>query len=141
MSKGQYYNEEIPIATAVIATGETWEDARDASRKHQNKHHDKKVPPQDPWQQSHLTANAVSGSKEPISSGGAKPWPPKLVEAVINSLSRHPDEEGVARFLTKYHWPRGLQQAVIKSLKKIPVRFYVVDDSGNEISGFIFITS
>lgn len=34
------------------------------------------------------------------------------------------------RFLSSNHWPQGLQDVVIRGLKRFPLRFYVVDDSG-----------
>jgi len=45
-----------------------------------------------------------------------------------------PNKEGVKRFLTQSNWPPGLQEALIKSITKIPIRFFIVDDSGSMLS-------
>ncbi len=47
-------------------------------------------------------------------------------------LSAEPVNEGAARdFLTKRSWPHGLQNALLKGLKKIPMRYFICDDSGS----------
>lgn len=61
-------------------------------------------------------------------------WPEALRQRVRNKLSKQPNIEAGKSFLTKNGWPSGLQEAVIKSCRKIPVRFYIVDDSGSMIS-------
>lgn len=35
------------------------------------------------------------------------------------------------RFLTAHHWPQGLQDVVVRGLKRFPLRFVIVDDSGS----------
>lgn len=47
------------------------------------------------------------------------------------SLLRPPDEKGAKEFLRKHHWPSGLIDALIKSCKKIAVRYIITDDSGS----------
>ena len=37
-------------------------------------------------------------------------------------------------FLAKHHWPVGLQEAMVKSCKKMPVRFFITDDSGSMLT-------
>eukprot|EP01031_Cornospumella_fuschlensis_P044471 gene44470-54386_t len=61
-------------------------------------------------------------------------WPEALRQRVRQKLSKSPNVESGKRFLTKHGWPSGLQEAVLKSCRKIPVRFYIVDDSGSMIS-------
>jgi hypothetical protein len=47
--------------------------------------------------------------------------------------SNSPINEGAIReFLSaKHHWPEGLQTQLVSSLKKIPLRFFICDDSGS----------
>jgi hypothetical protein len=40
-------------------------------------------------------------------------------------------ETAVRQFLTQNMWPIGLQNALIQSIQKFPVRFMIVDDSGS----------
>jgi len=37
-------------------------------------------------------------------------------------------------FLTKHNWPLGLQEALIKSCERMPVRFFITDDSGSMLT-------
>lgn len=41
------------------------------------------------------------------------------------------DERATKAYLSRYRWPRGLQMALLKNLTKVPVRFFVCDDSGS----------
>lgn len=40
------------------------------------------------------------------------------------------NENGLREYLTAHRWPIGMQEAVIKSLNRIPMRYFIVDDSG-----------
>lgn len=40
------------------------------------------------------------------------------------------DEVGGREFLNANKWPNGLQNELIKSLKVLPIRFFICDDSG-----------
>lgn len=44
------------------------------------------------------------------------------------------DANAARAFLAKHHWPVGLQEAMIKSCKKMPVRFFITDDSGSMLT-------
>jgi hypothetical protein len=46
-------------------------------------------------------------------------------------LSSLPNEDGAREFLSALDWPRGLQDIFIRNIKKIPIRFFVCDDSGS----------
>jgi hypothetical protein len=35
------------------------------------------------------------------------------------------------RYLTIHEWPTGLQNAFLRNLEKLPIRFFVIDDSGS----------
>jgi hypothetical protein len=41
------------------------------------------------------------------------------------------DEDGCRRFLTEHRWPPGVQNMLIKNLKKVPLRIFICDDSGS----------
>jgi len=47
------------------------------------------------------------------------------------------------KFLTSKNWPAGLQDVIVKGLKKIPIRYFICDDSGSmlEPDGKIVIQS
>jgi hypothetical protein len=61
-------------------------------------------------------------------------WPTLLKDRVVESLKRDVDVEGVTKYLKKFDWPEGLIQVAIESCRKIPVRFFIVDDSGSMIT-------
>lgn len=61
----------------------------------------------------------------------AKGWPAGLVNDVIKSFTRPPNDAGARSYLDKHAWPRGLQEGLLKSVRKIPIRFFIVDDSGS----------
>lgn len=41
------------------------------------------------------------------------------------------DEEGARRYLRAHSWPAGLQEALLRGLQRVPLRFMLVDDSGS----------
>ena len=43
------------------------------------------------------------------------------------------DANAVRAFLAQKQWPSGLQEALVQSCEKFPVRFFVIDDSGSMI--------
>lgn len=53
----------------------------------------------------------------------------------INTVGPDPeeavDEIGVRNFLMSHSWPNGLQDALVNTLKKMPIRFFICDDSGS----------
>ena len=48
----------------------------------------------------------------------------------FSPISAEDERKGKA-YLTSEHWTTGLQTAVLQSVKKIPLRFIIVDDSGS----------
>ena len=44
------------------------------------------------------------------------------------------DQKACRAFLAKNHWPIGLQEAMVKSCMKMPVRFFITDDSGSMLT-------
>lgn len=41
------------------------------------------------------------------------------------------DEIGVRNFLMSHSWTNGLQDALVNTLKKMPIRYFFCDDSGS----------
>jgi hypothetical protein len=58
------------------------------------------------------------------------PWPETLRFKIASKLQRKPNVKRGGEMLSKYRWPDGLKEAVFKSCHRIPLRFYIVDDSG-----------
>jgi hypothetical protein len=58
---------------------------------------------------------------------------PKITGQVAgdNPLLKMPNEAGGREYLTRHAWPKGLQEALIKSCKKIAIRYVITDDSGS----------
>ena len=45
------------------------------------------------------------------------------------------------RFLTSHHWPLGLQDVIVQGLKRIPIRYFICDDSGETLNlKYLFTT-
>lgn len=44
------------------------------------------------------------------------------------------DASACKSYLERCSWPRGLQEAMVKSCKKMPVRFFITDDSGSMLT-------
>lgn len=63
-------------------------------------------------------------------SHGIKHWPPALRQKIIQTFKRPCDERAAGQYLAQHHWPDGLKNTIYKSCKKIPLRFFIVDDSG-----------
>eukprot|EP01039_Chlorochromonas_danica_P002769 gene2769-3023_t len=62
------------------------------------------------------------------------PWSDALREKIMLKLGAKPRAENGQAFLRRYQWPEGLQMELLHSCRRIPLRFYVVDDSGSMIS-------
>lgn len=83
---------------------------------------------------STLSANALQ--KSPASSSSVrnnllKAWPPALRSHIVDKLrDGNINRDRADDYLAKQNWPRGLRNTVIRSCKKIPLRFFLVDDSG-----------
>lgn len=60
-----------------------------------------------------------------------KAWPSALRKRVVEKLrDGFVDSARADKYLAKYNWPRGLRDTVARSCSKIPLRFFLVDDSG-----------
>lgn len=73
-----------------------------------------------------------TGSEHPgANTHNIKPWPPALRDKLLKTFKRPCDERRGGAVLQAHDWPEGLRTTVYKSCKKIPLRFFIVDDSGN----------
>lgn len=55
-----------------------------------------------------------------------------LVGSPVLLCGAEPVNEGAARdYLRSRSWPDGLQDALLQGLKKLPVRFFICDNSGS----------
>ena len=52
-----------------------------------------------------------------------------LRQASLKQASHN--NEKLKDFLTEYKWPIGLQDTFIKNINKVPIRFFICDDSGS----------
>ncbi len=63
-----------------------------------------------------------------------KDWPLALRKKIVESLKNKHDEFKANQLLTQHRWPEGLKTTVFKSVKRLPLRFFIVDDSGSMIT-------
>lgn len=80
-----------------------------------------------------LSTSFKAASSAAIDAATDNSWPPKLRDEVVNSFDRTLNEAAGHRFLERHKWPLGLRKALIKNCKKIPIRFFIVDDSGRHL--------
>ena len=58
-------------------------------------------------------------------------WPQSLLKAVTEALQLPANDTAVRTYLEKQGWPRGLIGALLKDVHRVPVRFFIIDDSGS----------
>ena len=79
---------------------------------------------------SHALEAPVSPSKRKLKGSALAPGE----KPHASSFYVPPDEAGIRKYLAKAGWPRGLQQAVIDTAHKIPIRYFITDDSGSMLT-------
>ena len=60
-----------------------------------------------------------------------------VLQRQASMQASHSDSDAKA-FLIEYHWPQGLQDTFIRNLYKIPIRFFICDDSGSVINYYCY---
>jgi hypothetical protein len=45
------------------------------------------------------------------------------------------DEQSASMYLTNHGWPIGLQRALLNNVARIPMRYFICDDSGSMVTG------
>jgi hypothetical protein len=63
--------------------------------------------------------------------GGFNPSAPPPPPFSNPSLPRFENEGGAREFLMQHHFPLGLQDAFIHTMTNLPLRFFIIDDSGS----------
>mmetsp|Transcript_10092 Transcript_10092/g.10914 ORF Transcript_10092/g.10914 Transcript_10092/m.10914 type:complete len:481 (-) Transcript_10092:311-1753(-) len=63
-----------------------------------------------------------------------KAWPTALKRKITESFKLNVNERKARDFLNRFRWPEGLVQTVLKSCRKLPLRFFIVDDSGSMLT-------
>ena len=58
------------------------------------------------------------------------------IAGIVNSLKVEPTGENARPLLIEHSWTKGLQDKFILALKKLPLRFFICDDSGSVCSIF-----
>jgi hypothetical protein len=56
----------------------------------------------------------------------------RVVGSFQKDLGETYDRKAGAEFLTTNGWPKGLQETLFASVSKIAMRFFIVDDSGED---------
>ena len=60
--------------------------------------------------------------------------PPPQPQPAFNFLAAQPNEPRAREFLSRFGWPYGLQSLLINTIRKIPIRFFICDNSGSMMS-------
>ncbi len=101
----------------------------------------------------------ISGPEEAVNGGygrAPKLQSPPVNDGIVEVASTHKKRRGnrtgtedakteytvpggvnvsaAKEFLSRHNWPLGLQEALIKSCAKMPVRFFITDDSGSMLT-------
>ena len=85
-----------------------------------------------------ITSNTYFNNKNNYNNGYGiinKPiipsWPVSLRDQIVRTFSRPVQEAAANSFFDRHDWPYGLREIIFRDCKKVPLRFYVVDDSGS----------
>jgi len=76
-----------------------------------------------------IPVDAFVPQAAPVASA---PSAPAAMEAT--NVRAPVNEAGAREFLTANKWPAGLQDTFVQNLHRIPIRFFICDDSGSMIA-------
>ncbi len=79
-----------------------------------------------------LPGEVVYVTAQAIPSGGL-PLPPEANPIGTANTNAFCNEIGAREYLAGKKWPLGLQNTSVANLAKIPIRFFICDDSGSMI--------
>lgn len=152
---------EIPVVAAVVASNPQPSNFSKSNQDEIDEYGDftrdfnQKAPPQQQRKKSfsnpagtenRRNSNAGAGRKNslpeltrevsllPSNLPNVKAWPPALRKKIIESFKLNVNERKAREFLSRHRWPEGLVQTVLKSCRKLPLRFFIVDDSGSMLT-------
>ncbi len=81
-----------------------------------------------PQDEGKPSAHNVSYQAFPVNNNDNQAFSaPSAPQSLVN-------EAGARDFLTSFKWPAGLQTTFVKNLSKLPIRFFICDDSGSMCS-------
>ncbi len=92
-----------------------------------------KFQPADPVAYAELMTSAPQSTNSNSVSYQAFPVETNSAESV-SAPSRTYNEDGAKQYLSGLKWPIGLQNTFVSNLAKIPMRFFICDDSGSMVS-------
>ena len=73
----------------------------------------------------------VEEEKKRANDSHLQRWPRSLLMAVTEAIGQPPNDAAVRSYLKSKDWPKGLIEALLKDINRVPVRFFVIDDSGS----------
>jgi hypothetical protein len=82
-----------------------------------------------------VPAFAPGGPGAPLPVPGSSHPPGSVANAYPNGLPCVQNEGAAKEFLSRCQWPESLQESFIQSVSKIPLRFFICDDSGSMETG------
>ena len=98
------------------------------------------VPPPPPMAEATVVHAVAVGAYDqpplfPAGQGApmGSPMPPPMAHNPSQQHVNNFNEGGCREFLSgnENNWPRGLQDTFIKNIQKVPIRYFIVDDSGS----------
>ena len=66
-----------------------------------------------------------------IPSGPPPPYPGSIPPPAPQYPPPQPDESSVRQYLRHFGWPNGLQSLFLQTRAKVPIRYFICDDSGS----------
>ena len=72
--------------------------------------------------------NNNNGSTYPSSFPPSAPFAPSQPYAPSSAIA---NEAGAKEYLSELNWPKPLQEAFLRSVEQIPIRYFICDDSGS----------
>lgn len=79
-------------------------------------------------------SSSLNRNTQKSSSPSSSHQPPEQSNIMKKKRFIDPDILGAKRYLQGAGWPLGLQEALIKSIKKLPYRYFICDDSGSMLT-------
>ena len=80
-----------------------------------------------------VAVNSAPYNVQVVAAEASAPTNPNFVSQLpqSSSLPQFQNEGGAREFLMQQGFPLGLQDSFVQSLKQLPLRFFILDDSGS----------